>query len=54
MDEIDKNILFCEVKLSSKRLNQNELILKSKKLLDKYKGYNSKYLLLSVDDIDKI
>ncbi|WOE71059.1 ATP-binding protein [Hydrogenimonas thermophila] len=54
IDEIDKTILFCEVKLNPKRLNQNELILKSKKLLDKYKGFKSEYLLLSVDDIDKL
>ena len=54
IDEIDKTILFCEVKLNPKRLNKNELVLKTKKLLDKYKGYEYKYLLLSVDDIDKI
>jgi len=47
-------MLFCEVKLNPKRLSQNELILKSKKLLDKFKGFKSEYLLLSVDDIDKI
>jgi len=52
IDEIDKTILFCEVKLSKKRLNMNELILKSDKLVQKYKNYNVKYKLLSIEDID--
>ena len=54
IDEIDKTILFCEVKLSKKRLNMNELILKSDKLVQKYKNYNVKYKLLSIEDIDKL
>ncbi len=52
IDDIDKNILFCEVKLSPKRLNKSDLIIKSQKLLQKYKNYQASYLLLSVDDID--
>ena len=52
IDEIDKKILLCEVKLSAKRLNYNELVQKSVNLLKKYKGYEVEYRLLSVRDID--
>ena len=51
IDDFEKKILFCEVKLARKRLNKNELIVKSQKLLQKYKAYHAEYLLLSVDDI---
>ena len=51
IDDIDKKILFCEVKLSSKRLNKNDLILKSQNLLKKYGHYEVEYKLLCVDDI---
>lgn len=54
IDDIDKIILFCEVKLSSKRLNMNDLVLKSKKLVEKYKNYKAEYKLLSIEDIGKI
>jgi hypothetical protein len=53
IDSIEKKITFCEVKLNKKRLNQNELILKSQKLLQKYSNFKASYLLLSTDDIDK-
>jgi AAA+ ATPase superfamily predicted ATPase len=52
VDEIDKKILLCEVKLSAKRLNRDALVRKSVKILQKYKGYEVEYRLLSVDDID--
>lgn len=52
IDDIDKTILFCEVKLLAKRLNKNDLVKKSKKLIEKYSGYKAEYLLISVDDID--
>ena len=51
LDDISKTITFCEIKLNKKRLNKNELILKSQKLLQKYNNYQAKYLLLSIDDI---
>lgn len=54
VDDIDKKLLICEVKLKEKRLNHNELILKSQKLIQKYKGYAVEYKLLSLKDIDKI
>jgi len=44
-------LIICEVKLSEKRLNHNALVLKSKKLLDKYKDYEVEYRLLSMKDI---
>jgi AAA+ ATPase superfamily predicted ATPase len=52
IDEIDKKILLCEVKLSKKRLNRDDLVRKSVNVLRKYKGYEVEYRLLSVDDID--
>lgn len=52
VDEIDKKILLCEVKLSKKRLNYEELVKKSVKLLAKYKNYDVEYRLLSLDDIE--
>ena len=54
VDEIEKKLLLCEVKLSPKRLNYNALVKKSVNLLEKYKGYEVEYRLLSVEDIDKI
>jgi len=53
IDDIDKTITFCEVKLNPKRLNKNDLIVKSQKLVQKYAHYEVKYLLLSINDIDK-
>jgi len=52
VDDIDKKILLCEVKFSSKRLNRDELVKKSVNLLRKYKGYEVEYRLLSVEDIE--
>jgi len=52
IDEIEKKILLCEVKLSAKRLNKNELVQKSINLLKKYSGYKVEYRLLSVEDIE--
>jgi len=52
VDEIDKKILLCEVKLSPKRLNRDELVKKSVNVLKKYQGYEVEYRLLSVEDID--
>jgi len=52
VDEIDKKLLLCEVKLSSKRLNRDELVRKSVNIIEKYRGYEVEYRLLSVEDID--
>jgi len=52
IDEIDKKILLCEVKLSKKRLNYEELVKKSVKLIAKYKTYDVEYRLLSIEDIE--
>ncbi|NOZ91373.1 MAG: AAA family ATPase [Epsilonproteobacteria bacterium] len=51
IDEIEKRIVLCEVKLSKKRLNYNLLVQKSQKLIQKYKGYEVGYRLLSLDDL---
>lgn len=52
VDDIEKKLLMCEVKLKEKRLNYNELVLKSQKLIQKYKGYSVEYRLLSLNDVD--
>jgi len=52
VDEIDKKILICEVKLSAKRLNRDALVQKSVNLLRKYEEYEVEYRLLSVEDIE--
>jgi len=52
VDDIAKKITLCEVKLSSKRLNYNELVKKSINILKKYQDYKVEYKLLSIDDID--
>ena len=51
IDDIDKKVLICEVKLSEKRLDYNALVLKSQKLVQEYKGYEIEYSLLSMKDI---
>jgi AAA+ ATPase superfamily predicted ATPase len=52
IDDMSKRIMFCEVKLNPKKLNQNMLIVKSQKLLQKYCDYEPEYRMLSVEDID--
>ncbi len=51
IDDIDKKLLLCEVKINEKRLNYNDLVLKSQKLVQEYKGYEIEYRLLSIKDI---
>jgi len=52
VDDIEKKLLICEVKIQEKRLNYNELVVKSQKLIQKYKGYSVEYRLLSLNDVD--
>jgi len=52
VDEIDKKILICEVKLLARRLNRDVLIQKSVKLLKKYEGYSVEYRQLSLENIE--
>ncbi|MGM0518888.1 MAG: ATP-binding protein [Campylobacterota bacterium] len=54
IDEIDKKLLICEVKLNEKKLNYNQLVVKSQKLLQQYKNYAVEYKLLSIKDINQI
>ena len=53
VDEENKRLVICEVKLSAKRLNRDLLIQKSVNVLNKYPGYNAEYRLLSIEDIDR-
>ena len=52
IDELNKELLICEVKLSKKRLDYNALVLKSKKLIQMYKNYKVEYKLLSIEDLN--
>ncbi|SHO80400.1 archaeal ATPase, fused to C-terminal DUF234 domain [hydrothermal vent metagenome] len=52
VDEIEKRLLLCEVKLSPKRLNYNELVKKSINIIKKYDSYKIEYRLLSINDIN--
>ncbi len=54
INEINKIMLICEVKLSKKRLNKEELIRKASKLVQKYQGYTVEYKLWSLEDIDRL
>jgi len=38
--------------MNKKRANLNELILKSKNLVEKFKDYEVEYEILSIEDID--
>ena len=53
IDELEKKLLIAEVKLNPKRLNYNELVLKSHKLIKKYSDYEVVYKLWSLKDLDK-
>ena len=52
INSLEKKILICEVKLQKKRLNYNELLLKSQKLIQEYKDHDIEYKLLSIENID--
>ena len=51
IDDIDKKLLICEVKLNEKRLSHNDLVIKAQNLVKEYKGYEIEYKLLSLKDI---
>ena len=53
MDDLEKRVVICEVKLSAKRLDRDLLVAKSQKLLQKFPNYSVEYRLLSVEDIDR-
>jgi AAA+ ATPase superfamily predicted ATPase len=52
IDDLYKKLLICEVKLNEKRLDYNDLVIKSQKLVSKYKNYEIEYKLLSSKDIE--
>jgi len=52
IDEKNKKLFIAEVKMNKKRANLNELILKSKNLVEKFKDYEVEYEILSIEDID--
>ncbi|MCK5918860.1 MAG: YraN family protein [Cocleimonas sp.] len=53
VDEIDKELLICEVKLSKKCLCRDKLIQKSVNLIRLYPHYTICYELLSPNDIGR-
>ena len=51
IDELEKTLMICEVKLAKKRLDQNVLEAKAKKLLADYSNYTIQWKLLSLEDV---
>jgi AAA+ ATPase superfamily predicted ATPase len=51
VDDINKKLLIAEVKMNKKRANINELILKSKNLVEKFTEFQVEYKIFSIDDI---
>ena len=51
IDELEKTIIICEVKLAKKRLDQSVLEAKAKKLLADYPNYTIQWKLLSLEDV---
>ena len=51
IDDIDKKLLICEVKLNEKRLSHNDLVIKAQNLVKEYEDYEIEYKLLSLKDI---
>ena len=51
IDELEKTLMICEVKLAKKRLDQNVLEAKAKKLLADYPNYTIQWKLLSLEDV---
>jgi len=51
VNQIEKKILFAEVKLNKKNISLNKLKEKSKKLLQKFKKFNVEYRAFSLEDI---
>lgn len=51
IDDINKKLDIYEVKINPKKLNKNELIAKSIKLIKDYKNYEVEYRLICIDDI---
>ena len=51
IDDIDKKLLICEVKLNEKKLSHNDLVIKAQNLVKEYKEYEIEYKLLSLKDI---
>jgi len=51
IDELEKTVMICEVKLAKKRLDQSVLEVKAKKLLADYPNYAIEWKLLSLEDV---
>ncbi|MCK5198298.1 MAG: ATP-binding protein [Spirochaetales bacterium] len=52
INDIEKKILLCEVKMNKQKININKLKNKSDKLQRKYHDYNFAYEALSIEDIE--
>ena len=51
IDELEKTMMICEVKLAKKRLELSVLEAKAKKLLTDYPDYTIQWKLLSLEDV---
>ena len=51
VNEIEKKLLFTEVKLNKSKISIDKLKLKSQKIVKKYKNYEDSYYALSLEDV---
>ncbi len=52
VNDLNKEMLICEIKLNKSKISKNVLISKSEKLIKKYNNYSIKYLFLGMEDLD--
>ncbi|MEA1892379.1 MAG: DUF234 domain-containing protein [Campylobacterota bacterium] len=52
INDMEKKLDIYEVKINPKKLNRNELVLKSANLIKSYANYKIEYKLLSLDDVN--
>jgi AAA+ ATPase superfamily predicted ATPase len=53
INDLEKKISFCEVKLDAKRFNKTDLAAKALKLRQEFHEYTAEYLYLSLNDLIK-
>ena len=54
VNDLDKKLILCDVKLNQEKLKINKLKEKSEKLRHKYKGYEIEYRRYSMENIDEM
>ena len=54
VNDLDKKLILCDVKINKEKLKINKLEEKSEKLRQKYKGYEIEYRGYSIENIDEM